>query len=144
MIQFKPLTEQAEWVWFKERTSVIQCEDSIGIVAVNESGIQAVCVADSFTLDACCVHFAIDNPMAIRRGFFNEVARHLFHGCNRERIFGLVPANNAKALKLDKHMGFEEVARIPDGYKTGVDTVVLRMEKSTSRWLADEFKEEAA
>lgn len=144
MIQFKSLTEQSEWQWFKGKTSVIQCEDSIGIVAFDERGIQAVCIADSFTVDACCVHFAIDNPFAIRAGFFHEVARHLFIVCGRNRIFGVVPANNEKAIKLDIHMGFKEVARIPNAFKEGVDSVVLVMEKETSRWLTPEQQQQEA
>lgn len=144
MISFKPLTLQEEWDWVRERAKPIQCADSQGIVAHNDAGvIQAVCVADSFTVDACSVHFAIDNPFVIRAGFFNEVARHLFCVCGRDRIFGLVPHTNEKALKLDKHMGFEEVARVPDGFAKGIDYVVLRMDKATSRWLTEEQREAA-
>ena len=144
MIQFKSLTEQHEWEWLKGKTSVIQCEDSIGIVAFDERGVQAVCIADSFTIDSCCVHIAIDNPFVIRAGFFREVARHLFITCGRNRIFGVVPANNEKALKFDMHMGFKEVARIPNAFKTGVDSVVLVMEKEANRWLTPEQQQEAA
>lgn len=143
MIRFRALSCEEDWLWFKERTSVIRCEDTIGIVAYDDSGIKAVCVADSFTVDACCVHFAIDSPIVIRRGFFAEISRHLFVVCRRERIFGLVPANNSKALKLDEHIGFTEAARIPNGFKKGVDTVVLVMEKENCRWLAEEHREAA-
>ena len=142
MICFKPLTEQDEWKWVSQRAHPIQCSDSQGIVAYDERGIQAVCVADSFTVDACSVHFAIGSPFVIRAGFFNEVARHLFIQCGRNRIFGLVPANNEKALKLDINMGFREVARIPDAYAEGVDYVVLRMDKKDTRWLTDEQREQ--
>ena len=142
MIKFKPLTTQNEWVWVQARAHPIQCSDSQGIVAYDDRGIQAVCVADSFTVDACSVHFAIANPFVIRAGFFHEVARHLFIQCGRNRIFGLVPANNEKAIKLDLHMGFREVARIPDAYAEGVDYIVVRMDKSDTRWLTDEQRQE--
>ena len=142
MIKFKPWTIDAEWQWIWDRAKPLQCKDSQGIVAYDERGIQAVCVADSFTVDACSVHFAIDSPFVIRAGFFNEVARHLFITCGRNRIFGLLPANNAKAIKLDLHMGFREVARIPDAYAEGVDYIVVRMDKSDTRWLTDEQRQE--
>ena len=138
MILFKALAESEEWDWVRARAHPIACEDSGGVVAYDERGIQAICVWDSFTVDACSVHFAIDNPFVIRAGFFDEVARHLFITCGRDRIFGLVPADNEKALKLDIHMGFEEVARVPEGYAKDVDYVVLRMDKETSRWLNEE------
>ena len=143
MIRFKPLTDPSEWDWVVKRAHVIGCSDSQGIVAHDENTVQAICVADSFTVDACNVHFAIDNPFVIRAGFFNEVARHLFVTCGRNRIFGLVPDNNAKALKLDIHMGFREVTRVPDGYALGVDYVVLRMDKADSRWLTEEQRSAA-
>jgi hypothetical protein len=79
MIKFRPLTEQVEWTWMYERAHQIACEDSQGIVAYDDKDeIQAVAVFDSFTVDACSVHFAIDNPMVIRSGFLNEIARHAF------------------------------------------------------------------
>ena len=143
MIQFKPLTTQEEWQWFKQRTPVIACEDSQGIVAFDERGIQAVCVADSFSVDACNVHFAIDSPMVIRRGFLHEIARHLFCVCNRNRIFGLVPDNNEKAIKLDKHIGFTEVARVPRALSKNIGYVVMVLEKEDCRWLPEELREAA-
>jgi RimJ/RimL family protein N-acetyltransferase len=114
-------------------------------VAYDEDGvIQAIAVFDSFTVDACSVHFAIDNPFVIRHGFLHEIARHLFIDCGRERIFGLVPSDNEKALKLDQHIGMEPVARIPDAMKRGVDYVVMRMNKEDCRWLPKVELKEAA
>ena len=139
---FKPLTETEEWKWVQARAHPIACEDSQGLVAYDNDIIQAIAVFDSFTVDACSVHFAIDNPFVIKHGFLNEIARHLFIQCGRKRIFGLVPSNNEKALKLDKHIGMEEVARIPDAVKEGVDYIVMRMDKESCRWI--EQNKEAA
>ena len=144
MIYFKPLTRYAEWEWFKARTHTIRCEDSQGIVAFNEHGIQAICVADSFSPDSCNVHMAIDNALVIRHGFLHEISNHLFNVCGRNHIFGLVPSNNERAIKFDKHIGFTEVARIPDGVGTGTDYVVLRMDKADCPWLTRQTEEEEA
>lgn len=136
MIYFSALMFDAEWEWFKERTHVIRCEDTGGVVARDGRGrILAVCVWDSFSPDSCCVHMAIDNPLVIRHGFLHEVARHLFEVCKRSHIFGMVPSTNEKALKFDKHIGFQEVTRIPDGVGTGVDYIILRMDKENCPWL---------
>jgi hypothetical protein len=144
MIQFKPLDQQAEWDFFKERTHVIQCEDSQGIVAFDERGIQAVAVFDTWTVDSCSVHYCIPNPMVLRRGFFREVGDYLFNRCNRTHIFGLVPSNNEKALKFDRHIGMHDVAVIPDAVRKGVDYVVMRMNKEDCRWIDQPVKEERA
>jgi hypothetical protein len=144
-IQFARLTTQEEWLWFKEKTHVIRCEDTQGIVAYSETGkILAVCVADSFSPDSCNVHMAIDNPIVIKHGFLHAIGHHMFNVCGRSHIFGLVPANNTRALKFDKHIGFSEVARIPDGVGTGTDYVVLRMDKADCPWIKHDKQEEAA
>ena len=120
------------------------CEDTQGIVAYDEAGaIQAISAFDSFTVDACSVHLAIDNPIVLRHGFLTELAYHIFVTCNRKRIFGLVPSNNKKARKLDEHIGFKEVARIPDAVREGVDYIVYRMDKEACRWLPQELREAA-
>ncbi len=141
---FKPLTEQREWEWFKSRTHVLQCEDSQGVVAHEQGRIAAVCVIDSFSPDSCNVHLAIDSPIVIRHGFLHEICRHVFFTCNRNHFFGMVPSNNARALKFNEHIGMYEVARIPDGVGTGTDYVILRMDKSECRWITQPIKEEAA
>jgi hypothetical protein len=144
-VRFSALESPEEWAWFKHRTHTIRCEDTQGIVVYSAMGkILAVCVADSFSPDSCNVHMAIDNPLVIKHGFLHEISRHLFYTCNRSHIFGLVPANNARALRFDKHIGFTEVARIPDGVGTGTDYIVLRMDKSACPWIKHEKQEEAA
>jgi hypothetical protein len=144
-MKFEPLQHGWEWDWFKKRTSVIAMEDSQGLVVYNgDATIAAGAVFDSFTEDGCQVHWAVDNPMVLRRGFLQEIARHLFVTRGRERIFGLVPDNNKRALKFDEHIGMREIARIPHALGEGVGYIVMTMTKDECRWLADEFKEEAA
>lgn len=142
-MEIKAMTDAVEWEWMVERTAVIACADTQGVVAYRGGAIAAMCVADSFTVDGCCVHLAIDDPLVLRGGFLEEISRHLFVSCSRKRLFGLVPSNNAKALKFDKHIGFTEVARIPNAIRTGVDYVVMVMEREDCRWLPKEMREAA-
>lgn len=102
--------------------------------------IQAIAVFDSFTKNACNVHLAIDNPRVIKYGFLSEIARYLFVQRDRTRIFGLVPSTNRKALKLDTHIGFTEVTRIPNALAEGIDYVVLELRREDCRWLDQERK----
>ena len=146
MIAFKAMDSEVEWQWVLDRAHPMQVKDTQGIVAYeNTTGnIAGVVVMDSWTPSGCQTHFAIDNPICIRRGLFREVAHHIHVVCNRRYAFGLVPANNEAALKFDLKMGFEEVARIPEGYDIGVDYIVVRLAKENNRWLSDEFKLEKA
>ena len=137
-MRFVPMLTTDEWDWMKGKTHLIACSDSEGLVAYDDKDtIVACCVADSFTVDACSVHIAIDNPTVIRDGFLNEIARHLFLYKDRKRIFGLIPSNNDKALKFDLHIGFEEVARVPNAIQEGIDYIVVCMERDTCRWLEE-------
>jgi len=146
MIQFKPMTEEHEWQWVLKRANPMLVKDTQGIVAYEDTTgvIAGVVIMDSWTPSGCQTHFAIDNPICIRRGLFREVAHHIHVVCDRRYIFGLIPANNKKAHAFDLKMGFEEVARIPEGYGIGIDYIVVRLAKEDNRWLPDEFKQEAA
>ena len=146
MIKFKPLTRPDEWTWVSERAYPMQAADTQGIVAYDDTTgkIAGIVVMDSWTQSGCQAHFAIDNPMCIRRGLFSEVAHHVHVVCGRKYIFGLIPADNDRAYKFDLKMGFKEVARVPDGYAEGVDYIVVRMSREENRWLPEELREEAA
>ena len=135
----KLITSQAEWQWIKERARPILCEDMCGVVAYARDGsIQGIVAADSFSVDGCNVHIAIDTPAALRAGLLHATADYLFNYRGRQRIFGLVPADNAQALKFDQHIGFVEEKRITNGYATGIDYVVLVMEREQCRWLRED------
>jgi RimJ/RimL family protein N-acetyltransferase len=143
-MMFKLIDTQEEKAWAKAKTHAIICEDTQGIMAYDGDKFVACAIFDSFTVDACNVHWAIDNPFVLRRGFLTAICDYLFNVRGRERIFGLIPSDNKKALKLDAHIGMEEVARIPDAFAKGVDYIVMRMDKSDCRWLTDIPKERAA
>lgn len=137
-MNFGQMTTGQEWEWFQSRTKTILCADMKGMVAYNEDRtLVAACVADSFGPDNCNVHMAIDNPMVLRNGFLSLIADWLFIQNNRKRIFGLVPSNNDKALKLNQHIGWREVNRIEDGVAEGIDYIIMRMDRDECTWLKE-------
>lgn len=58
-----------------------------------------------------------------------------FTQCDIEHIIGPVAANNHRALRFNKHLGFEVLHRLRDGFEHGVDLVVMRMARHQCRWL---------
>ena len=134
-MKFVALTTTEQWTWIDKRCGPIRDEHTTGIVAYDEHGqIAAMFVCDTFSCDSCGVHLAIDNPCVIRRGFLNECLNYIFNTRGRSRAFGTVPADNAKALRFNTRIGFREVARVPDGYATGTDMVIMRMDADNNRW----------
>ncbi len=137
----KCMDQQYEWEWLRSRAWCIQCADSQGMVCYDKDGnIMAAAAFDSFTAVSCSVHIAIDNPMALRHGFLEAISGHLFGTLRRNRIFGLVPSNNEKAIAFDTKIGFTEVSRIPNACAEGVDYIVMGMEKADCRWLPEDLR----
>jgi RimJ/RimL family protein N-acetyltransferase len=50
-------------------------------------------------------------------------------------MYGLVPANNEKALRLNKKMGFTEAIRLKEAYTAGVDYVLMELRKENCKYL---------
>ena len=127
------------WQWLRSRAHCIQCEDTVGFYAEDAAGrIHAAVALDSWAPNSCQVHWAIENPMVLRRGFLEEVSQFAYVTRGVDLIIGLVPENNEKALALNKHLGLQEECRIKNGYKAGIDYVVLSLHRDNCRWLEQE------
>jgi RimJ/RimL family protein N-acetyltransferase len=138
-----PLMYGTEWQWLKDQAGTRRCEDTQGIVAYKNDQIAAVAVFDTFSNTGCNVHWAIEDPMVLRHGFLEEMFGHLFLTLKRTRIFGHVPSDNEKSLKLCRHLGMREVARIPHGAGEGVDYIIMEMTRDKCRWIPEELREAA-
>jgi len=57
------------------------------------------------------------------------------------KIFGEVHGKAKNTQKLDKKLGFREVARL-EGYYTSDDLIIYELKKQDCAWLPAEFKEE--
>tara|TARA_R110002020_G_scaffold230092_5_gene440880 strand:+ start:4756 stop:5190 length:435 start_codon:yes stop_codon:yes gene_type:complete len=135
-VEFRSLTF-GDITWFKERNHINVMEDTVGIVAMDEDTheILAMCIMDSWTKTSVQVHQVIENPMVLRHGFFEEISHFVFVTSWRRVMVGLVPANNEKAIKLNKHIGFSEVARIRNGYDTDIDYIIMEMRDEDCQFL---------
>ena len=109
--------------------------DTTGVTAIDDQGrVAAIAVMDTWSVNACYIHVTIFNPMVLRHGFQEEVFSFVFQS-GRKVIIGRTPSDNEKALKFNRHMGFEEIARIPDAYEEGIDCVITQLRKENCKWL---------
>ena len=143
MIEFVPFTFEDHGQWVKELINPVYCEDTKGIVALRDDKPVAAVITDSWTHTACNVHIGCTDPLVFKHGLLQEAALWIFGVCQREHIVGIVPADNAKALKINKHIGFTEFARIPDGYNYGVDIVLMRLNREDCKYLPTELRKAA-
>ena len=105
--------------------------DTVGIVAYDEVSREtvAVFICQDWTPTSVQVHQAILNPLVLRHGFLEECASYVFTQAGRKKLYGLVPENNKKALKLNHKLGFRELIRLEDACDEGVDYVLMELKR---------------
>lgn len=121
--------------WIKEHIKCTICEDTLGIVALRDGEIVAAMVADSWAHNSVQVHIAIKDPLVFKHGMHFEFFDWIFNKTGRGVMLALIPANNAKALKLNEHLGFTEFARIPDGFRVGEDFIARQLRKESCKYI---------
>jgi len=144
-VDFGPITPEF-YPWLRENLDPVLCDDTNGIVCYNveNNDILAASVMDNWTKRSCQIHVWIGNPIAIRHGFLYETFEYIYLITGRKTIFGLTPANNAKAIKFNKHVGFKEIFRLPEAYDEGVDYILFQMDKDECRWFRPAALEKVA
>lgn len=136
-IAFHPM-RQSDLPYFKKKLTLYLGADTRGIIAFKGDKIAAAVAVHDWTPNACFMHWIIEDPMAIRHGLFQKVADWIFNETGRGIIYGKITHTNSKSIRLAKHIGFEQIARLKDGFKEGVDFLVFEMKKENCRWLKDD------
>ena len=104
----------------------------IGNVLNNE--LRAVVVFCNFQGKSCQMHIASNASHWMTKGFLKVAFDYPFNKLKLKVIIGVVSGLNEKALKLDRHLGFEEIANIADAHKDG-NLVILTMRPEQCKWL---------
>jgi RimJ/RimL family protein N-acetyltransferase len=121
--------------WLIQQTGLVPALDLRVVEAVDASGrILGQIGAERWTDGAVMLHWAVAEPIALRM-LLPEVARWIFVQGGRRVAIGVTPGDNGRALRLAKRIGFHELARIRDGPRPGVDSVILEMRAEECRWL---------
>jgi len=106
--------------WFDQETNELKC-----VIAMN-----------GFMGNTCQVHIAMaDNFHFAPRVFISAAADLLFNHLKRERIIGFVNSHNKKAMRFDRHMGYEEILRLPKAHDDGGDIVIFSMTREQCKYL---------
>jgi len=141
-VRYAPLKE-AGWRWLEARAKPIRCEDTTGFIALRGNKIVGAVAFDSWAPNSCLAHIAIEDPFVLRHGFLELAFDFAFHHAGRGIILGMTPANNERALRFNRKIGFQEIYRLKDGYQTGIDYVAQEIRRENCRWLAPEYRKAA-
>jgi len=129
-----------DWDWVQRRLPILRVEDTGGLVAYDKDNdeLLAACIWDNWTRNSVQCHFLIQNNIALKHGFVEEIADFIFNHQGKKFIYGMVPGDNAKAMKINEHIGFTEKMRLEDAWADGVDYVVMELKKENCRYLPKE------
>jgi hypothetical protein len=126
-----------DWAWINEYLPILWVEDTIGLIAVDIESFKplAACVMDNWTETSVQCHLLILDKRAIRGKFLDTCFDFVFNDMQRDIMYGLVPGDNSKALRLNEHMGFTEKCRFEGAFKPGVDYVIMELKKENCKYL---------
>ncbi len=129
---FRQFHGPTDWGYVQTHVpGLLRVDDTTGIVGidldVNETC--AIVILDTWTRTSVQAHWIVTRPLILRHGFLEEGFDYVFNHADREIMIGLVPSDNKPALRMVKHLGFTEIARVKDGYDFGVDTVINELRK---------------
>jgi len=137
-MQFRAATREdlSEIAKYTQASYIPDCK---GVVIANEEGrLQAGFIFDSFTRSSCQAHLYVGNKMVFRHGFLEEVANYVFNTCNLLVVIAKVPEDNAAARKLNRHIGFEDIALIDDACDVGIGYAIMQLRREDCKYLDKE------
>ncbi len=137
MIEVRPAPPE-HYGWIARKANLIISAGFGALEAVDGDRIVGMVGYDGWTENSCSMHYAIDEPIAIRRLIrpsFGLVFDAPPRGLGKGVVFGSVLSTNEKALRLDLRLGFRQVARFKDAWAKGVDLIVVEMRREDCRWL---------
>ena len=128
MVTVRPAPPE-HYPWIASRANLVIGSEFRAIEAIDGLGrIHGMVGYDGWCPGSVAMHVAMDNPVVLRSllrpGFglpFLELGIPL--------VKGTVLSNNPRALDLDLHLGFKQVATLKDWWAPGVDIVLLEMRK---------------
>lgn len=134
---FRAFLGPVDWDWMQKHVPVLRVEDTTGMTAIDLETNETVgmVIFDNWTKNSVQSHIAIENTMLLKYGFIQECLDYVFNVRGKKRMYGLVAGNNDKALKLNKHIGFTEVARLNEAFDDDIDYVILELKHGASKYI---------
>ena len=141
-LDFIMFDRQRDWGWVNQQVGIKWCEDTNGIMAVDVDTNTMVggFMMDNWTGNSVQCHFMLTSPLVLKHGFLECCTNFVYNVCDVARVYALVPANNAKAIKLNLHMGFTEKARMEEAFEKGVDYLLMEMKRENCLHLPKQEK----
>ena len=137
-IELRTFDGPRDWGWCNLQVGIKRCEDTTGIVAVDLDTNKTIgaCVMDNWTGNSVQCHLMLTTPILLRHNFLECCFDFMFNTMGVNRIYGLVPANNEKAVKLNTHMGFTVKSRLEEAFEVGIVYLLMEMKRENCSFVA--------
>jgi hypothetical protein len=119
-------------------------DDFQALGVVRDGHLIAVVAFNTFCGRTCSMHVAGDGGHWVNRELLKASFAYPFKQLDLVSVLSPVAADNERGLKFEKHLGFEEVLRVPEGWAHGVDLVLLELQRARCRWIEGEANEQQA
>jgi RimJ/RimL family protein N-acetyltransferase len=141
-IEFRQFIGHYDWGWCNLQVGIKRCEDTDGIMAIDLDTNTTVgaCIMDNWTANSVQCHFMLTTPLVLKHGFLDLCFDFMFNIMGVSRVYGLVPANNEKAVKFNTHIGFTEKARMDEAFEKGVDYLLMELKQENCLHLPKQEK----
>jgi hypothetical protein len=131
---------------FMAQRCALRADDAARYICWKDSpGRMSWCVAfESWLGKSARIHMArhpLSHPYVPRK-LIKEVFSYAFNFAQLEVLLGVVSSKDWHVLRLDRWLGFKEVARLPGVHEDGGDIVLLTLWKSDCRFLENEHGRE--
>lgn len=132
-------TDAEKWAMFRflhaHGVQVQKSDDFQAIGRVGTGGsLIGVVAYNGFCGNTCAMHIAGDGNW-VSREYIKAAFDYPFNQLGIEAVIAPVAADNHKALRFDKHFGFQEVHRVKNGWEKGTDLIYLQLLRKDCRWL---------
>ena len=131
--------EQGHWDEMCTHFRPVQTEDMRGFVAVDAAtgkmlAAQVFClITGRATGQAVQTHSLVLDRRPLFYGWVDFLQHYAFNVLGVSVVYGLVPADNKRAIAINRKMGALETGRIPNGDAPGVDLIVMSLQAEDRR-----------
>lgn len=107
---------------------------------VRNSVLAGAVVYNHFSQYSCCAHIAgRPGRMWMTPEFLYAIFDYPFNGMRLQRLTGLIPERNERAIKFDEHLGFVREGRMRNALADGEALLVYGMLREECKWISEEF-----
>jgi len=105
----------------------------------DESGVLIAAIAyDGYTGASISMHSRCDDPRRVPRKFYSLIFDYPFNQLKVKRVNGIVASSNARAMRVDEHLGFKREAVLRDYFPDG-DAIIYAMYRDDCRFLRGRY-----